>query len=328
MKSLLIDDLYVDHCRQISNMIHQHEINVLENVAVERVDIVNVRYTNDPGHRQFTALITAHARDYYVDDRTREFIRGDRTAQKFQEFWTFQFHQGQWLLLEIEQTRESDVLKEENFFESMTDHTVDQIYGAAAGTAGPAGPWLDSSMELKATKIDRLLNFLVQTDKLWDRQAMLERARSIFMSVYHARECGDAAAVSDEELFPEVAESLRQQIQSQRAGAMSFEFRNLCIRKAELVLVRNYSDNSKDEFTVRFSAHAQQTISKAGSVVMRDEDVKPFVEYWSFGRQENQWKLKEVLPPAEGQRQMAAENVDEGSNRGQMQWFYKQTRAV
>jgi len=90
-----------------------------------------------------------------------------------------------------------------------------------------------------------LLNFLVQTDKLWDRQAMLERARQVFTDVMLAREAGDPTAVKDDELFPAVAVDLRQQIAKQRTAGLSIEYRNLCVRKAELILVRNFTDIHK-----------------------------------------------------------------------------------
>jgi len=48
----------------------------------------------------------------------------------------------------------------------------------------------------------------------------------------------------------------------------------------------------------------------------------------TFGRLDNDWKLKEVVPAARGNEMIAAENVDEGSSPEQLQWFYKQTRAV
>ena len=105
------------------------------------------------------------------------------------------------------------------------------------------------------------------------------------------------------------------------------EFRNLCVRKAELILVQNYSDNSKDEFTVRISAHAQRAVRRNNLLISRDPYVTPFVEFWIFGRLDNEWKLKEVLPAARGSEMVAAENVDEGSSADQLQWFYKQTRA-
>jgi hypothetical protein len=52
------------------------------------------------------------------------------------------------------------------------------------------------------------------------------------------------------------------------------------------------------------------------------------MEFWTFGRLDNEWKLKEVVPPARGEGLIAAENVDEDSSPEQLQWYYKQTRAI
>jgi predicted lipid-binding transport protein (Tim44 family) len=327
MKPLMMPDLYAEHCSQISGMIANHEINMISNLNVEHVDIVNVRYPQKEADREFTALITATARDHYVDDRTGDFLRGDQAPARFQEFWTFHRQGGAWLLREIDQSRESDALKEENFFEQFTDVGLNQVYDETAGKEGPAGPSLDKETLDKATRIERLLNFLVQTDKLWDRQAMLERARQVFLDVTLAREKGDPAAIPTTELFPDVAASLQGELVRLGGQGTQLEFRNLCVRKAELILVRNFSDNSQDEFTVRISAHAQRAVRRNNLLISQDPDVTPFVEFWTFGRLDNEWKLKEVLPPAKGGELVAAENVDEGTSPEQLQWYYKQTRA-
>ena len=327
MKPLLMPDLYAEHCSQLSGLIANHEIDMISNLNVEHVDIVNVRYPQKENDREFTALITATARDYYVDDRTQEFLRGDQEPARFQEFWTFHRQGGAWLLREIEQSRESDALKEENFFEQFTDTGLNQVYDETAGKEGPAGPWLEKETLDKATRIERLLNFLVQTDKLWNRQAMLERARQVFLDVTLAREKGDPAAIPATELFPDVATNLQGELVRLGGQGTQLEFRNLCVRKAELILVRNFSDNSKDEFTVRISAHAQRAVRRNNLLISQDADVTPFVEFWTFGRLDNEWKLKEVLPPARGGELVATENVDEGSSPEQLQWYYKQTRA-
>ena len=327
MKPLLMPDLYAEHCNQIRGLIRNHEINMLADLRVEHVDIVNVRYTQKENDREFTALISACARDYYFDDRTQKFVRGDKQPARFQEFWTFHRRDGAWLLREIEQTRESDVLKQENFFEQFTNVGLNQVYADAAGKQGPAGPWLEKDTLAKATRVERLLNFLVQTDKLWDRDAMLERARQVFLHVMLAREGGDPGAIPATELFPGVASSLQGELVRLGAKGTRLEFRNLCVRKAELVLVRNYNDNAQDEFVVRISTHAQRIVRRNSLLISQDEDVTPWVEFWTFGRLDNVWKLKEVLPEARGEAALSAENVDEGSSADQLQWFYKQTRA-
>ena len=156
---------------------------------------------------------------------------------------------------------------------------------------------------------------------------MLERARQVFLSVFLARETGDPAQLPQADLFPNVADSLRKQLQQWQMEETTVEYRNICVRKAELILVRNFTDPAKDEYTIRISAHAQQVVRKGRQVLSEQPYVTPFEEYWTFGRMDNTWKLKEVLPPAGGEKLISEENVDEDSSAGQMQWYYRKTRA-
>jgi predicted lipid-binding transport protein (Tim44 family) len=327
MEPLMNPSLFAQHTAQIRGMVRNHEINRIEDLKVAKVDLVNVRYTEKPSQREFTALISASARDYYVDDSTGKFIRGDKTSARFQEFWTFQRMDDRWLLREIEQSGESDYLKDENFAEMLTEDNLKGIYGEAVGREGAAGPWLEKGLGEKATRIERMLNFLAQTDRLWNRQMMQERAREVFLRVYLARETGDPQEVPTPDLFPEVAEDLRKQIGQWQLDGISVEYRNLCVRKVEIVLVRNFAEQEKDEFTVRISAHAQKIVQKGGFTQSEDRYVVPFEDYWTFGRLDRQWKLKEVLPPATGKKLITEENLDEDSSAGQLQWYYRQTRA-
>ncbi len=326
LEPLLMPDLHARHSAQLRSLARNHEVNIIENLTIEAVDLVNVRYTERPGQREFTALITAQARDYYIDDRSGNFLRGDTSAARFQEFLTFQWSDGEWLLRDIEQTGESDILKDENFVEMLTDETVQRIYAEAAAE-GAAGPWLEKEEETKATRTERLLNFLAQTDRLWNRRTMLEKARRAFLNVYLARESGDPDRIPADILFPEVAEDLRSQMRQWQAEGITAEYRNLCIRKAEIILVRNFAVPSKDEFTVRIDAHAQRIVRKGGQPWREDRYVTPFEEFWTFGRLDNDWKLKEVLPPARGKERTREENIDEDSGPGQLEWYYRQPRA-
>ncbi len=334
MKPLMMSDLYMDHCGQLEGMKRHHEINKIEGVKVDRIDLVNVRYTFKAEQREFTALITATARDYYVDDRTQRKTRGDDQAAQFQEFWTFQYNGKVWLLREIEQTRESSALKEENFFEQFTDVGLNQIYGSSASAEGSSGPWLEKNVEVKETRIERMLNFLVQTDKVWERQGMLETSRRVFLELMGAWESGEVKSEVENDLFPDMVLSLREQIARNRAQSVVLEFRNLCVRKVELVLIRNYEDNGRDEYVVRIRAHAQRGMLRGGAVVHQDEDVVPFEQHLTFGRYrvsgvaEKWWRLKEILPEGKGADLVVRENLDQDSSRSQLQWYYQHKRAI
>jgi len=93
-----------------------------------------------------------------------------------------------------------------------------------------------------------------------------------------------------------------------------------------MILVRNFADQAQDEFTVRISSHAQIITYPGEHVGSRQPYVTPFEEYWTFGRIDNQWKLKEVLPPGQGKKKIREENLDEDSSPGQLQWYYQQSR--
>ncbi|MCK7481442.1 MAG: hypothetical protein M0C28_32885 [Candidatus Moduliflexus flocculans] len=77
MEPLLMQALFLQHTVQLQALARNHEINRIDDLRVERVDIVNLRYTEKSDQREFSALITASARDYYLDDRNQEFLRGD-----------------------------------------------------------------------------------------------------------------------------------------------------------------------------------------------------------------------------------------------------------
>ena len=279
MQPLLMPDLFRDHSLQIAEMVRNHEIDVIGDLRVDRIDLVNVRYTLKEEQREFTALITATACDYYLDDRTHKRLRGDTAPAQFQEFWTFHFHNKAWLLREIEQTRESDALKTENFFEQFTDTGVEQIYGKEAAQQGQAGPWLEKAVETKETRIERMLNFLVQTDKIWDRQAMMETTRRIFLEMMAAWESGNPGRRARRRSLSRGRRPFQGRDCANKAQGLAVEFRNLCVRKVELVLVRNFADKTQDDFIARVRAHAQKILRRGGQVSRQDEDVVPFEQY-------------------------------------------------
>ncbi len=229
---------------------------------------------------------------------------------------------------EIEQSSASDILADENFFEPFTDKGVEQVYGEEADDQGEAGPWLEEKAEAKENKTERLLNFLVQTDKLWKRRDMLEGARSLFLALILDREKGSLSSDARKLVFPDFADHFKKHLATAKKEKTRHEFLNLSVRKTELVLIRNYNDNTKDEFVVRIRAHAQKKIWKNRRIWFQDPDVQVWQEYWVFGRDEGLWKLKEILPEAQGETLWDQENLDEGTGQQMMDWYYSKSRAA
>ncbi|MFJ1267663.1 TIM44-like domain-containing protein [Legionella lytica] len=328
MKKLLMSDLFQQHTTQIDGMIRNHEINRLDRLQILNIDLVNVRYTEKPNQREFTALITASARDFYVDDRTRQYIRGDEGPETFQEFWTFQRQDDTWLLREIEQSRESDYLEVENFCEFFTDAQIEKIYQDKVDNLGTAGPWLAKDVQEKSNKVDRMLNFLVQSNKIWNKQAMLNRVRLVFTNVHLALESGELNAETEEQLYPDLVDQFNESITAWKASGKTIEYRNFCVRKVEILLVKSFDDKAKNEFTARVSAHAQRIQQKNGEIISKDTDVTPFEEYWTFGQVDQEWKLKEVMSKTSKNEIISADNLEEGSSPDLVKWYYTKKRAI
>jgi predicted lipid-binding transport protein (Tim44 family) len=327
MAPLLMRELYDEHCAQLRGLRQTHEINKIDRLTVEAVDLVHVSYTEKKANRTFTALITATARDYYIDDRTQAFLRGDSQPAQFQEFWTFQLIDGVFRLREIEQTKESDALTTENLFEQFTDIGRDQIYGSTAGPGGPAGPALPAEVQTKDRKIGRLLNFLVQTDKIWNREEMLATARRTYLNVLLGWQDGQPAAFAGAQLTPELAAQLRDVNTNNRRHGWRVEYRNLCVRKVEIVHVHNVNDRAQDAFTARITAHAQKIFTQGGAIAREDPYVMAWVDFWTFRRDGQRWVLDEILPEGSGSAVVARENTDEGTTPQMLEWYYSKPRA-
>lgn len=217
--------------------------------------------------------------DYYVDDRDFNILRGSATPAKFQEFWTFELQSQGWMLRDIEQAKESDYLKEENFVEMFTDLQIKKVYGDEVDNVGSSGPWLPKAVSVKESNVDRMLNFLYRSNKMWDISSMGVRVRSVFTQVHMALEAGKLDPATESTLFPDVAEQLKERLSAWCETGRTIEYRNFCVRKVEIVLIHSFDKKSENTFTARVSAHAQVVVIKNGTVLSQDADVVPFIEF-------------------------------------------------
>ena len=307
MEAHLMPALYHEHLEKIETMIADHEINQLDDLAINRIDFAHVRYRPRLNEREVVALISATARDSYVDDRSGKFLRGSRAPKPFQEFWVFEFDEGAWRLRRIAQTQDGDYLDYEN--------TVDGVEHAQPAGAAPPRSAHSPKTPAKPSKVRYLLDSLERRDPLWNQTQMMERARQIFAAVYAARATSDLSAPVANALFPNVAEKLRADIERDRQIGREVAYEHFRVHDVEIVLARNYQDNRQDEFFTRISAEAQVTSRLKGSIVTQDQHVKAFEQYWAFGRLENQWKLKQMLPAAHGKTLISRPNIDEDAAR-------------
>jgi hypothetical protein len=120
----LMPGLLTKHKGLLRAMRQNREINRIEGLRVERLEFVHLFCPQTADHQEFTALITFEARVYFVNDRTKAYVRGPQRPRLFQEFWTFRRQADTWRLLTIARSHESDRLAARNRVEDITDEQL------------------------------------------------------------------------------------------------------------------------------------------------------------------------------------------------------------
>ena len=287
MRRLVTADLARQHEKQIETLIRQREINRIENIRILRTDFVHVIATQKPKQKQVTVLITAQMSDYYVDDRTDRFRRGNRSVEAFQEYWTFTWENSRWALTEIEQVRESDALKEKNLVEGYDTEAAELAGRGAEPSFRDAGPTKSGNMTKKVQQLSA-------ADPLWRADKLSSAARTAFMTVMAAREAGDAGQISERDFTKALARELSAEITAAVVAKQEVEYRNLCVRKVQLVHINDGVLVKPASFTARITAHAQTVRKQAGEVTSEDPFVMTFVEYYTFTRDGGAWRASEI----------------------------------
>lgn len=156
----------------------------------------------------------------------------------------------------------------------------------------------------------------------WNRQKMEIAATLAFESVYEAWGRNDSAGLTHEYVSGEALARLKKIMDARKAEGLAFEFKNLFTRRAEVVLTSPAERNPLrlDEFTARITATAVRAMLRNGKTLKRDEAPEPFTEYWVFGRQDESWKLRDILPRMD---QSGEDRARDGApNPTQIEWYW------
>jgi len=367
MRGLMTGHLHLVHSRKIADMIEAHEINIMENVELLEVKLVFACYKAEQAARSFTALITASARDYHIDDRTRSFLRGDSSAKRFQEYWVFELEKGAWVLSAINQLGESDSVSLENVCE------VQALGAASAASATPALPAAGAYSPPSIAPLPAIppltplggagaeaplqpvaatacpaaalapigsLNSSApapaeedpgfrrrEPARGWSRRGAELTASAIFLCAYSAWEKGDPSALPSTDMFPALKKELEGMMTGCRKQGLAFSFEGLSLSRAEIVLVESAPPAPGEQFVARITGKARKTLLRNGKTVHAEAFATPFTEYWVFERDGGRWKAKELLPRANGKKVLQRDDEETDSSPTQMEWHYRQDGA-
>jgi predicted lipid-binding transport protein (Tim44 family) len=118
---LLTPSLRARHEQLLQAMRRERLINRIEDLAIQRLELVHVCCPEDSDEYEVTALITFAARVYFVNERREAFTRGLSKVLPYQEFWVFRRQGAQWRLHDIERSHQSKRLHAANKVGGLTD---------------------------------------------------------------------------------------------------------------------------------------------------------------------------------------------------------------
>ncbi|MDP2865494.1 MAG: TIM44-like domain-containing protein, partial [Elusimicrobiota bacterium] len=285
LRGAMMPNLHAGHSAKVAAMKERGEINIMEDLHILHLDFVHVRCPREAEGRAFTALITASAKDYTINERTE--FRNDAltTPSTFQEFWTFYQLNGSWALARIDQVGELDFLNAPNLPAdpqsalAFPQGAADFQQAAGLAVLAAAAPPSYQPGELPPAEARKIAG---PEGAHWDRQKMEIAATLAFESVYEAWGKNDTSLLRPEFVSAEALARLRKVMEARKAEGLAFEFDNLFTRRAEIVLTSPAAKSKihLDEFTARITATAVRAMLRNGKPLHRDAAPEPFTEYW------------------------------------------------
>lgn len=135
-----------------------------------------------------------------------------------------------------------------------------------------------------------------RADHFWDPDSLKERVKHVFFKVqeaWMARNQDLARDCMSRKLF----QDHKQQTDLMKTNGTKNVLENIHLKRARIVEVLDYDDNSKDQFWVHIEGSMiDYTINdKTGDVVSgRKNKAESFKELWKFLREDHGWVLDEI----------------------------------
>jgi len=331
---VMLPSILAEHSAQVETMRQRHEVNMMDDLKVLKIDFVHVRCPVEKEGRSFTVLITASACDYTIDENSNPAGSSGAAAATFQEYWTFYQCNGNWALARIDQVGDLDILGAPNLPDRPEN--AQAFAGPGAASAGYSTETAAGIMSAAADAAGAVTAAAVvmpdaayappppapQQDDTWNRQKMEIAATLAFESVYEAWGENDSSRLNAECVSAETLAKLKRIMEARKAEGLLFEFKDLFARRAEVVLTSPAQESKLglDEFTARITATAVRTLLHNGRPLHHDDAPQPFTEYWVFVRQADAWKLRDILPRMDQKETGSAQDGE--PSPVQIEWYW------
>jgi predicted lipid-binding transport protein (Tim44 family) len=149
-----------------------------------------------------------------------------------------------------------------------------------------------SQRYFKKNSCQKLLRKISVHEPLWDETEILNHVRKSFIEIQEAW-CDKNLGKLRKLLHPTLFIEWNMKINDMAAKGVRDVMKHISIGDVEIIHIKNYNDDEKDEFTVGIDAGASnETLDNNGNVI--SSRALLFYEFWTFERENNEWVLREI----------------------------------
>lgn len=151
--------------------------------------------------------------------------------------------------------------------------------------------YVQKRLRKKEQRVSEILKEMAKIEPQWAEEKLLAIAHEKFVFLQTVWGKQDLETLK-QNLCPALYADWETQIKAQQARDETNILSGLSIISFKIIDVQNHLNDQLDTFTVRFEAFANDQTFRGEKLIK--EDRSSFTEFWTFSRDTDQWKLKEI----------------------------------
>ena len=161
----------------------------------------------------------------------------------------------------------------------------------------------------KIEKAQQVLSVAENKDAMWQEDAVMTRVRDVFMRFQQDWSNFDIEKMK-EYLSEEYLKRMTLELSVLKNEGRKNIMENVSLNSAVIMEAVDAENNNQDKITVEISASAKDTLFDVKSDKSLYTDNSPFVEYWTFARENDVWKL-DIIKQATEDKAMGESQIAE-----------------
>jgi hypothetical protein len=148
-------------------------------------------------------------------------------------------------------------------------------------------------VKIKSAMVTEALSKAATIDTTWDPERLDDYLRGYFHQAQKLWTARDYDGLK-EHLHPSLYPDWELKLRMMKSRSIRNIVKDVEIKSIEYVDMKNFKDDERDEFTVRFEATCKNHKVNEYTGKILDHGDSYFVEYWTMERESRKWVLREI----------------------------------